>query len=189
MDRVLLGICFALMAAGSSQAAISLLGDGPVSQCARAAHDYANKDEDLAACDQAVVEAAPEDKAGTYINRGVLLLRRKQYDAARADFDAAERLNPALGEAVINRGASYVAQRRYLEGLAEIDRGLALNPEEPEKAYYNRAMANEALDDKEAAYQDYTIAWELAPHWDAPREQMLRLRPKQRVLLLIRRTP
>jgi tetratricopeptide (TPR) repeat protein len=189
MDRVLLGVFVALLGAGSSHAAVTLLGDGPVSQCARAAHDDTRTDEDLAACDQAVVQAAPEDKAGTYVNRGVVLMRRGDYEAARADFDEAERLRPQMGEAVVNRGASYVAQKRYLEGLTEIDRGLAMSPEEPEKAYYNRGVANEAMDDKESAFQDFTIAWELAPHWDAPRQQMQRLHPKERVLMVIRRAP
>lgn len=178
MGRSALGIVVAaLMAAGSAHAAVTVVGDNAAAQCSKAAIAGETKDEDIAACDKAVMEATPDQKAGNYVNRGVLRLHRKDYEAARADFDTAEQLNPALGEAVVNRGAAYVAQKHYLEGLIEIDRGLALNPEEPQKAYYNRAIANEGLDDKEAAYLDYMQAWELAPTWEAPRQQMLRLHP------------
>jgi tetratricopeptide (TPR) repeat protein len=177
MARIALGIAVALLAAGSSRAAVTVMGNGPVAQCSAAAHGGEARDEDITACNEALVISTPEQKAGTYVNLGVLLLRRKQYDAARADFDAAEQLNPALGEAVINRGASFIAQKRYMEGLLEIDRGLALNPEEPQKAYFNRAIANEGLDDKEAAYLDYAMALQLAPDWEAPLQQMQRLYP------------
>ena len=63
---------------------------------------------------------------------------------------------------------------RGIEGLTEIDRGLSMNPEEPEKAYFNRALANEGLDDMKAAYLDYMKALELAPNWDAPRHELTR---------------
>jgi tetratricopeptide (TPR) repeat protein len=104
----------------------------------------------------------------------VIKLRRKQYDSADRDFDAALRLQPAMGEAFVNRGAGLIAQRRWREGVAEIDRGLALGPDEPEKAYFNRALAWEALDDMEAAWRDYTQALALKPDWDAPRKELVR---------------
>ena len=172
----------ALLAAGSASAAVSVLGEGPAAQCSSAALAGDATDEDLSACNMAVLQAASvHEKAGTYVNRGVLLLRRKDYNGARADFDAAEKLEPTMGEAVVNRGASFIAERRYLEGLTEIDRGLALNPEEPEKAYFNRALANEGLDDMKGAYLDYMKALELAPNWEAPRHELSRFtveRPK-----------
>ena len=74
----------------------------------------------------------------------------------------------------VNRGGALVGQKRYMEALLEIDKGLALGPEEPEKAYYNRALANEGLDDIKAAYFDYRRAVELAPEWDIPKRELLR---------------
>ena len=79
-----------------------------------------------------------------------------------------------MGEAYVNRGGALVGQKRYMEALLEIDKGLALGPEEPEKAYYNRALANEGLDDITAAYFDYRRAVELAPEWDIPKRELLR---------------
>jgi tetratricopeptide (TPR) repeat protein len=178
MGRKLLSLSVALaafMAAGSASAAVSVLGSSNVNQCSAAALAGDAGDADLQACNAALLEALTDHaKAGTLVNRGVLLLRLKQYDNARADFKAAEALEPTLGEAVVNNGASYLAQKRYMDALAEIDRGLALNPEEPEKAYYNRALANEGLDDMKAAYLDYMKALELAPNWDAPRHELAR---------------
>ncbi|HEX6861030.1 MAG TPA: hypothetical protein VF138_12630 [Caulobacteraceae bacterium] len=172
----------ALLFAGSASAAVSVLGEGPAAQCSSAAMAGDAKDEDLSACNMAIIQAASvHEKAGTYVNRGVLLLRRKNFAAARADFEAAEKLEPTMGEAVVNKGAALLAERRYIEALTEIDRGLGLNPEEPEKAYYNRAIANEYLDDMKAAYLDYMKALELAPDWDAPRHELQRFtveRPK-----------
>jgi len=165
----------ALLAAGSASAAVSVLGSSNVNQCSAAALAGDAGDADLEACNAALLEAlTAHAKAGTLVNRGVLLLRLKQYDKARVDFKAAEALEPTLGEAVVNNGASYLAQKRYMEALSEIDRGLALNPEEPEKAYYNRALANEGLDDMKGAYLDYMKALELAPNWDAPRHELAR---------------
>ena len=165
----------ALLAAGSASAAVSVLGSSNVNECSAAALSGDARDVDLQACNQALLEAQTDHaKAGTYVNRGVILLRMKNFDGARADFDAAEKMEPTMGEAIVNRGAALIAQKRYMEGLTEIDRGLALNPEEPEKAYYNRALANEGLDDMRAAYLDYMKALELAPDWDAPRHELAR---------------
>ena len=88
--------------------------------------------------------------------------------------DRGQVLQPDMGEAYINRGGSLVGQKRYMEALLDIDKGLTLNPEEPEKAYYNRALANEGLDDIKAAYFDYLRAVELAPQWDIPKRELLR---------------
>ena len=114
------------------------------------------------------------DLAGTYVNRGVLHLRRGDWVDARHDFDTASSISPQMGEALINRGASYIAQKRWAEGISDIDRGLTLSPEEPEKAYYNRAIAKEHLDDMKGAYYDYLKASELAPNWTAPKAELLR---------------
>lgn len=168
-------IVTASLLAGSAHAAVTVMGGGPGAVCSTAAFAGDASDASLLACDQAVMEAVPEYKAGAHVNRGILLLRRRQFEAARADFQEAERLKPGFGEAIVNRGAAFIAERRYMEGLIEIDRGLALGPEEPEKAYYNRAIANEGLDDKEAAYLDYRKALELSPQWQAPLQQLQRL--------------
>lgn len=165
-----------IVPAGSACAAAFVLGGGMANACSKAAIQGADDRDSLATCSMAL-ETQPllnRDRAGTYVNRGVIHLRRGAYDDARKDFDSALRLEPDLGEAFVNRGASYIAQRRYAEGMAEIDKGLSLNPDEPEKAYFNRALAWEGLDDMKAAWLDYQKALELRPDWDAPRRELTR---------------
>jgi tetratricopeptide (TPR) repeat protein len=160
---------------GAASAAVSVLGNGAANLCSSAALSGDAKDDDIANCNAALNDPLTDiQRAGTYVNRGVLMLRRKNFVASRADFDMALQIVPTMGEAVVNRGASLVAERRFAEGLAEIDRGLTMNPEEPEKAYYNRALANEGLDDMKAAYFDYLKALELKPGWDRPQTELAR---------------
>ena len=95
-------------------------------------------------------------------------------DQARADFDAAIALEPKLGEGWVNRGALSISERRYQEGMDDINHGLQLGVKEPEKAYFNRAVAYEGLDDEKAAYLDYQQALSLKPDWALPQRELLR---------------
>ena len=81
--------------------------------------------------------------AGTYVNRGVLHMAVDEYAAARSATSRKASLDPSLGEACVNLGGVEIAQRQFADGIADIDKGLALGAAEPEKAYYNRALADE----------------------------------------------
>jgi hypothetical protein len=63
---------------------------------------------------------------------------------------------------------------RFSDGISVINRGLDLKPVEPEKAYFNRAIAREALNDLQGAYEDYRMASELKPSWLMPQQEMAR---------------
>jgi tetratricopeptide (TPR) repeat protein len=169
-------LAIALGFAAPSSAAVFVLGGGLADACSRFALAGRSDEYSLSTCTYALEteDLVKRDRAGTLVNRGVIRLRRGDYVAAGKDFDSAIRLQPTMGEAFVNRGASLIAQRRWAEGKADIDRGLALDPGEPEKAYFNRAMAWEHLDDMEAAWRDYTRALELKPDWDAPRKELTR---------------
>jgi tetratricopeptide (TPR) repeat protein len=117
---------------------------------------------------------APPDRGGTLINRGVIKLRRGQFEAAHVDFDAGIALIPEVGEGWINRGAMFVGEHKYRDGLGDLDKGLTLGVKEPEKAYFNRALAHEGLDDEKAAYLDFQQASTLKPDWDAPKQELKR---------------
>ncbi|HYD73846.1 MAG TPA: tetratricopeptide repeat protein [Candidatus Binatia bacterium] len=116
------------------------------------------------------------NRAGTYVNRGIIFMNRGTYDRALADFDQALALEPTLAEGHINRGAVLLVQHDYAGAIAAIDRGLALNPEDPSRAYYNRGVAHEELGQVREAYRDYRRAAELAPTWDEPRTELARFR-------------
>lgn len=164
------------LCAGAAQAAVTVIGGGMAQACSQAAVDGESDFRFEKLCTDALDEEflTPRDRAGTLVNRGVLKLRRGAYPDATRDFDHAVRLKPDMGEAYVNRGAAAIGQRRYADSLPDINRGLELGIQEPAKAYYNRALAYEGIDDAKAAYFDYKKALEIQPQWAAPREQLTR---------------
>lgn len=167
----------ALLAAQAAAAqSVTVLGGGMARECSNAALDGESDRRFEAVCTLALETEILNntDRAGTYVNRGVLKLRRSEFAPARGDFDKALELKPDLPEAYVNRGASLVGQKRYADGLADLDKAIALGVSEPEKAYFNRALAHEGLDDLKQAYFDYRKAAELSPEWDAPKRELAR---------------
>jgi tetratricopeptide (TPR) repeat protein len=167
---------------GGAAASTLVIGGGMAKDCSEAVIRGRDDDDTMRLCTAALeVETLSfGDRARTLVNRGVIQLRRQAYVEARADFDAAGRIDPKLGEVYVNRGAALVAEDRFAEGLREIDQGLALGVERPERAYYNRALANENLGDVKAAYYDFQRAAELDPKWTAPKEELARFSFKSR---------
>jgi tetratricopeptide (TPR) repeat protein len=168
--------------AGGSQAAVTVLGGGMAKQCSQAALGGESDARYEALCSQALDSEilSLRDRAGTYVNRGILKLRRKDFKGSQFDFNRAIETKPDLGEAYVNRGAAAVGARRYSEGLADLNKALTLGVEEPEKAYYNRALAYEGLDNMKAAYFDYQKAVELKPEWDQPKQELARFTVERR---------
>ncbi|MDP1617365.1 tetratricopeptide repeat protein [Phenylobacterium sp.] len=166
---------FALFA-GPGLAAVTIIGGGMAEACSRAAVKGESDARYEEFCDIALETEFlnARDRAGTYVNRGVMRLRRTDYVDAVKDFDMAVKMKPDLGEGYVNRGAAFIGQARYADSIVEINRGLELGVEEPAKAYYNRALAYEGLEDAKSAYFDYQKAVELAPAWTAPAEQLAR---------------
>lgn len=165
-----------IVAATPASGATLVLGQGLASICSRAAIEGRSDQKAIDDCTQALQTQAmgAHDRAGTFVNRGILKMRRSAHGEARADFAQALRVSPDLGEAYLNRGASLIAERRYAEGLSEIDRGMALGVEEPEKAWFNRAIAYEAMGDPKNAYLAYQQAVALAPDWREPQLELTR---------------
>ena len=170
--------------AGSAAAAgaVTVLGGGMARECSEAALNGESETRFEAICTQALETELLNlrDRAGTYVNRGILKLRRKEFASAQFDFNRAVRTKPDLGEAYVNRGAASVGSKRYADGLVDLNKALELGVEEPEKAYYNRALAYEGLDNLKAAYFDYQKAVELKPEWDMPRRELARFTVERR---------
>ena len=171
----------AMACAGTAGASTLIIGGGAAKDCSDAAIGGRKDTASVTTCTLALdtETLSFRDRARTYVNRGVLQLRQRNYDGAVSDFDAASKIDPNLGEAFVNRGAVFVGTSRYGEGLSQIDQGLALGVKDPEKAYYNRAIANENLGDVMAAYRDFSKAAELAPTWDAPKTELARFSVKR----------
>lgn len=169
--------------AGSGQAAETVFGGpGAAGDCYKAAKFGAAPAAGIESCTRAIQSEvmSDHDLAGTYVNRGVIHMAMASFVPAQHDFEQAMKLDPKMGEAVVNHGGALIALKKYADGIAEISRGLELNPAEPEKAYFNRGLAYESLDDLKAAYYDYTKAAELKPNWDEPRAELARFTVSQR---------
>jgi tetratricopeptide (TPR) repeat protein len=173
---VAIALAVALTAPGYALASTLVIGNGLASDCSHEAIKGRSDKQVLDLCTAALeTQLMPrEDTARTYVNRGVVYLRRGVYEAAERDFARAEKLWKELPEVYINRGAIRIRQSRFTEAVAELDRGIMLEPFEPEKGYYNRAVAKEALDDLQGAYMDFRKASELKPDWEMPKKEMSR---------------
>lgn len=171
-----------LVTASASQGAVTVIGGGMAQQCSKAAlnGESAIRFEDLCTLALESELMGARDRAGTYVNRGVLKLRRKDFASAQWDFDRAVETKPDLGEAYVNRGAAAVGSRRFADGLDDLNKAIALGVDEPEKAYFNRALAYEGLDNMKAAYFDYQKAIELKPEWEDPRRELTRFTVERR---------
>lgn len=172
---VLVGLA-ALLAAGGARASVTVIGGGQAEACSKAAIAGKSDVRSEITCTNALETEmlSPRDRAGTLVNRGVLKLRRTNFEAAIKDFNAALSLQPTLGEAYVNRGAAAIGEHRYAESLPDLNRAISLGVEQPAKAYFNRALAYEGLDDVKSAYFDYQKAVELSPDWDAPKTELQR---------------
>jgi len=178
----LIGAAAVLAAGGPAGAAVMVFGGGLAEDCSHAAFAGKSDPGSILTCSLALggEDLDKTDRAGTLINRGVMKLRRLAFEAARADFDASIALIPTVGEAWVNLGAVSVGERRYQVALDDLNTALKLGVKEPEKAYFNRALAYEGLDDEKSAYLDYQQALALKPDWSLPKHELLRFTVTQR---------
>jgi len=160
-----------------TQAAITVIGPGPAQICYQAAEMEASASDYLTYCNQALASVLDnDDRAATYINRGVLKLSVNDFDSAALDFKAGLALNASLGEGYIDLGAVLIARHQYADAILNINKGLKLGTKKPHLAYYDRAMADEALGNLQAAYDDYRQAVQLAPDFTRASDELKRFK-------------
>jgi tetratricopeptide (TPR) repeat protein len=154
--------------------------ENSASKCAQAATEAdagAGATEDgLNACAMAIKSAgaAKDQLTGSLINRSILHLARKEYDAVIADTTAALEINSNLSAALVNRGVAQILAGHPREAITDLTRSLDQSPAFPERVYFNRAMAREDAGDQAGAYVDYRRASQLAPEWDRPKQELSR---------------
>ena len=161
---------------GHAHGASSVIGGGDARACYDAASKGRTDFSALLDCDSAISgqELSARDRAATVVNRGVIHLLRRDAAKALGDFDRAISWRPDLGEAHVNRGAALILMGDYQGAVTAISRGLDLGAADPHEAYFNRAIAQEKLDNTRAAYGDYRRAAELKPDWDHPGRELAR---------------
>jgi tetratricopeptide (TPR) repeat protein len=176
--HVLVAAAVALLPA-PAMAGVTVLGSSSARLCFLAADSSSlPTNQDLGRCNSALNEEAvtPRDIIATYVNRGIVRLRRGDADGAMRDFDEALRRDPGEAEAYLNRGSALLRRERTDEAVAMYSQALEHNTRRPALAHYGRAMAYELLGNARAAYSDYRRASELDPDWGAPREDLQRFR-------------
>jgi len=190
-----IGLC--ISGAQQARAVVIVLGEGLATDCYQAAYALsqgliyiptvltgslvATRPVDLCTMALTDTQLSARNRAGTFVNRGVLRFLESDYESALTDFEYAIRSDGSIGEAHANRGAALVALKRWADSVSAISKGIELEAGELEKSFYNRAIAYEELGNVRGAYFDYVKAAELKPEWEAPRMQLTRftVRPKQ----------
>jgi len=171
-------LAFALLATGgaasSAQAAVSVIGAGTAHSCYLQAENGENLKEGIAVCTDSLKNEilSRADRAATLVNRAILRAESADTDGAMADYAEALSVGGNDAEVYLNRSATYIALRRYNDAVHDADQALALHPVRIEIAYYNRALANEALGNVGAAYQDYKAALQAQPQFTAASERL-----------------
>jgi tetratricopeptide (TPR) repeat protein len=171
------GIGATLAMTGAAQSAITVLGPGPSQLCYDGAENGGDPLLYIVDCNQALAGAlSVSDRAATFINRGVLELSQNDHNAALADFNSGLAIDAGLGEGYVDRGAALIAQKQYGDAIRNIDKGLALGAKEPQIAYYDRAVADEAIGDIPAAYKDYQQALIAEPGFTRASDELKRFK-------------
>lgn len=133
---------------------------------------------DLDTCDNAVADPglSQHDLVASYVNRGIVRLRRGGVEQSIGDFDTALRLDPRQPEASLNKAAALMRLNNAREALPLFTVALENHTERPALAHFGRAIANEALGNVREAYADYQMASALDPGWSEPRSELRRFR-------------
>lgn len=166
----------------SANAAVSVLNGSLAHSCYEAAEYGGSADDGIKTCTAALQEEAltVKDRAATMINLGILRSQDEDSEGALASYNQGLGLDPTLGEGYVDRGATEIVLKNYDAAVADITKGIELNATRPEIAYYDRAIANEALGNIKAAYLDYKKASEISPDFALANEQLLRFKVVRR---------
>lgn len=168
----------ALATGTSANAAVTVLGNGVAHSCYEFAEYGGNSTDGIQTCTFALEQTtlSVRDRAATFVNRGILRVRKDDAEGALADYDRGLAMDAALAEGYVDRGAAMIALRRYDDAVAEIDKGISLGANRPQIAYYDRGIADEALGNIRAAYEDYKKAAEIQPDFHLATDQLSRFR-------------
>lgn len=166
----------ALMAPGAA-AQVLVIGNGLASECYAAAQSRSVRYEiGIETCSRALNTQTmnKSNRAATYVNRGVLMMRAGRYDSALTDYDRAKRIDSSKGALYLNTGAAHIYKRDYELALPALDKAIELESQDLFAAYYNRGIAREYTGDVSGAYHDFKKSLELNPGWEMAEQQLSR---------------
>lgn len=164
--------------AAPAAASVTVFGNSSARLCYEAADSpLPSAVTEVRECDKALRDESmtPHDIVATYVNRGILLLRRGEMQAALSDFDAAIVRDPAEPEAYLNKAGALLRQpSNAATALPLFTAAIDHNTSKPALAHYGRGLSYELMGDVKSAYFDYKRASELDPQWDKPQEELAR---------------
>ena len=169
------------LVATSSQASVVTIGGGFAASCYQSAKVQDARARALDECNLALSQEAltHDDRVATFVNRGILHLRRKNLTAATADFDSALRLNPRQPEAWLNKAVQQVRFGKGADAMPLVTKALEYRTSKPALAYFVRAVAYEDSGNIAAAYRDLQRARQLEPDWQEPVIELRRFKVRQ----------
>jgi tetratricopeptide (TPR) repeat protein len=178
VSAMALGLVVAGGAVSAANASAVEVGAGTAHDCFVQADSNLDPRAGVALCTESLKNEtlSMDDRAATLINRAILRARAMDMDGALADYAEAIDIGANLSEAYLNRSATLIALRRYGEAKNDADQAIRLGAHRLEIAYYNRAVADEALGDVGAAYEDYKAALRVEPRFAAASDQLMRFR-------------
>jgi tetratricopeptide (TPR) repeat protein len=165
----------------AAAASVLTVGGGLAEACYEAAEDQDMTAKSLDICDEALAGEAlvDSDRVATFVNRGIIRLRRGNLSEADADFDNALALNSREPEAWLNKAILQARYRDSRDALPFIAKALENGTKHPEIAYFVRGMANEDSGNIAAAYHDFQRARSLAPKWREPATELARFQVRR----------
>ncbi len=109
--------------------------------------------------------------ATAHNNRGVVYIKRKEYDKAMADFSAAIRIDPGFSLAYENRALAHIKRKEYDKAIADFDTVIRFAPDyvssEYQSEYEGRAMANWLAGSTSEAQRDFEYAKRLGTGYNS----------------------
>jgi len=175
--KLMIAAAATALVAETASAQVFVIGKGLGGECfQKTKNRYSNFRNAEQVCTRALREQAMsrENRAATYVNRGVLRMREVQYDDALADYAKALDLQPDMGAAYLNAGAAHIYRKDFDTALASLNRAIELESPDLFAAHYNRAIAREHTGDIPGAYDDFTKSLELKPGWQLAEMQLTR---------------
>lgn len=163
-------------------ASVVTLGSRHAESCFEAADAGARDASAMRSCDIALNEEALEirDRAGTFVNRGILHMKVNNVAAATRDFDSAIKLNAQEPEAWLNKSIALVTHGDSAAAIPLADRALQLHTRRPALAHFVRGIAYEDIGNVGAAYSDLVRARDIDPKWSMPAKELARYSVQRR---------
>jgi tetratricopeptide (TPR) repeat protein len=182
MYRIVSTSLAALAFLGAASAQVFVVGGGLARECFDIAtgesYNFRLADE---TCSRALREETMTrgNRAATYVNRGVMRMRDRQFERALSDYDNAISIVPDLGAAFLNQGAAHIYRKDFSPALISLNKAIELQTDDLFAAHYNRAIARENTGDVPGAYHDFQKALELKPGWSLAERQLSRFYVEQ----------